>query len=510
MNAPSETLFAIFFLNGQEFGLEVQNVREAVRHHENIIRLPTSVDIVEGVINLRGAIIPIINLRTRLAMAPSAPSKDSHYAIIKYQGHYYGMLFDNISEVIRVPTADINHIEENVEDQTLCEIGLLLLDEGRRLIQLLDPNLLFASYHLPRIDNDQDEHRGRQLDMRQNITFTLAGQEFALDASEIQEIIRPPEIQRRVQLEAYIKGAANLRGDLVTIVDLREYMGLPARDADDDTRVIILRGDLPCGILVDSIREVIHFEADQLLPIPEFDRGRFHEVFSGVINLSEQRHVVQINPDHLFDEAAAEQIRGNINIHLDERKSKDAEAKALAKTFDNRVFITFNLGESFAIDIRCMREIINQPEQLLSIPGRRAFSAGVLNLRGQAIPIINLRAFYDLGPYPSIANAKVMILKLEDCVFGIMVDDIREIIKAEQVTMIPMSSMAASNTNPRWKNHVHEVFERKGDDALMAMVLDTERLMHAIALEDSEEHTTLVEFDTEPSQSEQELSWDEL
>ena len=482
VKTPSETLFAIFFLDGQEFGLEVENVREAVRYQDEIIKLPTSVDIVEGVINLRGAIIPVINLRTRLALPPSSPKGDSHFAIIKYQGYYYGMLFDNISEVIRVSTSDINRIDENGEDQTLCEIGILLLEEGRRLIQLLEPNLLFDRYQLPRIENDQDEQAGRKIDIRQNITFVLAGQEYALDASDIQEIIRIPEIQRRVEVEDYIRGAANLRGELVTIVDLRRYMGLPRKEPDSDARVIILRGDLPCGILVDGVREVIHFAADQLLPIPDFDRGRFHEVFSGVISLSDQRHVIQINPQNLFDEAAAEQIRGNINVHLDAREHTGADARARQETFDDRVFITFNLGQLFAVDIHCLREIINHPEHLLTLPGGRTFSAGVLNLRGEAIPIIDLRAFYALGPYPSIHDAKVMILKLEDCVFGIMVDDIREIIKAEQLTLVPMTSMVASSTEDRLKQHVREVFERKDGDSQMIMVLDTSKLMHAIRL----------------------------
>lgn len=522
LNAPSETLFAIFFLDGQEFGLEVENVREAVRHRGDIIKLPTSVDIVEGVINLRGAIIPIINLRTRLALPPSAPSADSHYAIIKYQGHYYGMLFDSISEVIRVTTSEINRIEDNTEDPVLCEIGMLLLEEGRRLVQLLDPTRLFGAYRLPRIDNDQDEHSRRTLDMRQDITFVLAEQEYGLDASDIQEIIRTPEIQRRVELEDYIKGAANLRGELVTIVDLRRYMGLPLKEPDSDARVIILRGDLPCGLLVDAVREVIHFEAKQILPIPDFDRGRFHAVFSGVIALSDQRHVIQINPQQLFDEAAAEQIRGNIKIHLDQRENHAADTRARGEDFDDRVFITFNLGQLFAIDIHCLREIINHPKHLLSLPGGKTFSAGVLNLRGQAIPIIDLRAFYALGPYPPEVDSKVMILSLADCVFGIMVDDIREIIKAEQLNLIPLTSMVAPSTNDHLKQHIHEVFERKDDDGQTIMVLDAKKLMNAILLANSnrqtETHakthaqapTALDQNHGAQSQPQPELSWDEF
>ena len=138
------------------------------------------------------------------------------------------------------------------------------------------------------------------------------------------------------------------------------------------------------------------------------------------------------------------------------------------------------LEETLAIDIRHLREIINQPDHLVALPGGRKFSAGVLNLRGEAIPVINLRAYYGMPPYPSMRNAKIMILKMDEQVFGVIVDDIREIIKAENVAIARISTLVASQTTNQMKGHVKEVFKQRGEESRTTMVLDAVKLMTGI------------------------------
>ncbi len=472
--------YQLFYLAGQEFGLEVRHVREAVRFKNDIIKLPTSVDIVEGVVNLRGAVIPLINLRTRLGLPAHVLTRDDHFAVIFYQGYCYGLLFDNISGVIRLNAAEINKVEAGDTDRHLCNSGILALDEGKRVIQVLDPEQLFKSYDLPKIENGIDEQRKRQMLIEQNISFTLDGQEYALDVGDIQEIIKVPHIERRVDLDDYIKGAINLRGELITVVDLRAYMGLPAGEVNADSRIIILCIDLPCGILVDAIREVIHYEIDKRIAVPAFDRGRFHDVFTQVIDLAPERQVILIDPHQLFSREAMSQITGNVNLHVQtEEAAKQYERKS-ERQEDDRTFITFLLEEVYAMDIRHMREIIEYPEHLVALPGSHAFSAGMLNLRGEAVPIIDLRQFYGMPPNTAAQHSRIMILQIGEQVFGVMVDNICEIVKAENMDRLNMSCLVGAQTMGEAHDHIKELLKRKGDDTQAVMVLDAVKLASSI------------------------------
>jgi len=90
-----------FVIENEEFGIDILNVQEIIRPVA-ITRVPNAPIFVEGVINLRGRIIPVIDLRKRFGLAPREQDKDTRIVVVELEGKLMGFIMDAVREVIRV------------------------------------------------------------------------------------------------------------------------------------------------------------------------------------------------------------------------------------------------------------------------------------------------------------------------------------------------------------------------------------------------------------------------
>lgn len=81
----------------------------------------------------------------------------------------------------------------------------------------------------------------------------------------------------------YIKGAINLRGEVVPVIDLRSKLGMESKEMDDNSRIIVIKvDDLVAGLIVDSSSEVLEIENHDIDTAPAIDDNRFIEYISGI------------------------------------------------------------------------------------------------------------------------------------------------------------------------------------------------------------------------------------
>ena len=120
-------------------------------------------------------------------------------------------------------------------------------------------------------------------------SFQLADALFGLDTMLVQEIIKVPEITKIYQAPEEIIGIINLRGKIVTIIDLAIKLDLPTEVETKNRRIIIVESqNEPFGLMVDHINDVIHIDGDELGPTPanvRITQGRF---ITGVFRNEEQ------------------------------------------------------------------------------------------------------------------------------------------------------------------------------------------------------------------------------
>jgi purine-binding chemotaxis protein CheW len=92
-----------FTLEKEEYAVDILSVQEINRITE-ITRVPNAPDYVEGVINLRGKVIPVINLRKKFGLINKDTDDSSRVIIMDIQGITYGLVVDSVSEVLRIPS----------------------------------------------------------------------------------------------------------------------------------------------------------------------------------------------------------------------------------------------------------------------------------------------------------------------------------------------------------------------------------------------------------------------
>lgn len=98
------------------------------------------------------------------------------------------------------------------------------------------------------------------------------------------------------------------------------------------------------------------------------------------------------------------------------------------RTLERRQFVIFSLGETdFAMDILKVNEII-KPEQITNVPQSAGFIRGIIDLRGEIIPLLDLKERLFLGKNQASDQGKVIIITLQDQLVGLLVDDVREVI----------------------------------------------------------------------------------
>ena len=95
-----------FAISDEDYGVDIQTVKEVIRHRE-ITRLPKAPAFVKGVINLRGDIIPIIDLRERFGMEQQEYTDMTRVIVVEVEGRSVGMVVDSVSHVIRIEEGQI-------------------------------------------------------------------------------------------------------------------------------------------------------------------------------------------------------------------------------------------------------------------------------------------------------------------------------------------------------------------------------------------------------------------
>lgn len=135
-----ETVQVIVFRLGEErYGVDISQVREIIRPSQ-ITRIPNAPDFVEGVINLRGQITTIVNLRKRFGMTPKPIDNDTRIIVVEYNNAVIGMMVDTVNEVKYLAQKDIEALPSIItsRDEAKFLKGVGKLPDG--LLILIDLN----------------------------------------------------------------------------------------------------------------------------------------------------------------------------------------------------------------------------------------------------------------------------------------------------------------------------------------------------------------------------------
>lgn len=132
-----------FRIGEEEFGVDILAVQEIIRLMQ-ITMVPRAPEFIEGVINLRGKVIPVINMRTRFNKAQVEPDSSTRIVVMELGQKIVGFLVDGVSEVLRIPESTVEDpppVVAGIGSEYIRGIGKL----DNRLLILLDLDHLLGS-----------------------------------------------------------------------------------------------------------------------------------------------------------------------------------------------------------------------------------------------------------------------------------------------------------------------------------------------------------------------------
>ena len=139
----SEEQVVVFDLGGESYGVEIGHVQEIIRPPA-ITVVPRAPEYVEGVINLRGRVIPVISLRTRFGLSCADSSRTARIVVLDIGGHTVGAAVDAVSEVLRIPASAVELPGATFAGEATTHLrGIAKLED--RLIILLDLTRILQS-----------------------------------------------------------------------------------------------------------------------------------------------------------------------------------------------------------------------------------------------------------------------------------------------------------------------------------------------------------------------------
>ena len=145
----------------------------------------------------------------------------------------------------------------------------------------------------------------------QYLTFTLAGETYAVEVNKVKEVLEYTEVTKVPRTQEFMRGVINLRGSVVPVVDLRLKFDMGHTDQTIDTSIVVMEvtvdGEtVTLGTLADSVQEVIGLNDSQIEPAPSIGTKVDNRFIHGIGKVDE-RFLIILDIDRIFrdDEVAA-------------------------------------------------------------------------------------------------------------------------------------------------------------------------------------------------------------
>jgi purine-binding chemotaxis protein CheW len=136
--SDDEEQFVVFRLMGEEYGVPIDSVQEIVRVPDELTRVPKTPDFIEGVINLRGSVLPVVDQRRRFGLPGIERTDHQRIMVFTIKGIRTGFIVDSVSEVMRIGARFIDGAPKLSSEQQRLIRRVANLEEQKRMILLLD------------------------------------------------------------------------------------------------------------------------------------------------------------------------------------------------------------------------------------------------------------------------------------------------------------------------------------------------------------------------------------
>lgn len=472
-------------LGEAEFGLDLGSVQEVVRY-PRITPVPFAPPFVAGITNLRGNLLPVIDARSRFGLPVKERTDADRVVVVNLNGVPTGLVVDAVREVMHLT------VDEQVEPPAAVQgmdrryvRSVVRRDEGKRLILVLDHEhildqpagdlaALAATTHAQAEAGSKAQVQDTTESDDQVVAFRLGDEEFGLPIAAVQEIIRVPDIVAVPHAPSQVLGVANLRGRVLSVVSLRRWFGMETTaGGGTDERCVVARlwGQL-AALKVDRVMGVLRLPTSAIEKTPELAgrQGGGRQGVNGVAKLDQGKRLVL-----LLDETDI--LNGSVTTPTGELDAALTSQEQPMDSTDERQLVSFNLGDAeFGISIQDVQEIVRL-SRITAVPQAPDYVEGVVNLRGEVLPVVDLRKRVGLPTKPVSDATRVVVVDLRGAKAGLIVDSVREVTRVAGRDLAPAPALVGGT-----EREVIEGVARLNRGERMILVLRPDKLLNRAEL----------------------------
>jgi len=505
-DAPGEDgrQLVVFALGEERLALPMSAVREIVRPLP-LVPVPRAPELLLGLANLRGRVLPVLDLRRLVGAAPREPDEATRVLVLEWRGSRLGLVVDAVHRVLEA-AADALETARGAAAALATGVLAGVVRDGAEVVQVLDLDALLdgrleavaaGAGEGPVLEAaegaetgaDGGGASGEDDGSEQLVAFRVGGQELALRIGEVREIVRLPERVEAVPgAGPHALGLMPLRGRTLPLVSLAALLGIEAAPPAAGARVLVTAlpvggRRLAVGLVVDAVREVLRVPEAAREAVPALlARGGGLGEIGELCRLEGGRRLVAVLEAGRLGalEALGEVAEANAEEADMDPESMHAETEGDAE--DEVQLVVFQLdGEEYGLPVEAVREITRVPERLSRVPRTPEWVEGLVNLRGSALPVLDMRARFGLPRAARSERQRILVLDLAGTRTGFVTDSVTEVLS------VPRALVEAA---PRLSEEQARLMGRVvnlAEGGRMIVVLDPE------ALVDEDEREALAE-----------------
>ena len=455
---PVETVvthrFLTFRIDADFYALPAEEVAEVLRV-PLVARVPQAPRSLLGIGNLRGTALAVASLRALLGYAETGEGTAAR-AIVLGGVTPVALAVDAVDELVSIPADQLEAADASAVVRPGERLkGVFRFHDNRDVAKVLDIQPLLAASFVARprparayaagTSTREPETEAVAATANKLITFDADGQEYAFPIAQVREIVPvPATITTVAGGDAVARGVMVYRGRLLPLFSLRALLGLAATPTHQGSEkvVVVMVGTLLVGLVIDRMRAIILADDAMIEPLPPALAARIggESRIKAICRAEGGRRLVSIlDPQTLF--------REEVMQRLDTQRGLDASPSDQTAGTKQEPFLVFRLGDDeYGLPIAVVDEVMQGTARITRLPKTPKFIEGVINLRGEVLPLIDQRRRFEMPALADGERRRIIVVRTARHRAGIIVDSVTEILRSSEDAIEPAPDLTGEPT----------------------------------------------------------------
>lgn len=434
-HGKTHLIFGSFRLGTEEYAIPIDGLSEVVDEPARLQSMPLSPEYLAGVFAHRGKIIPVIDLRVLLRMAPAEDSASGtrRLAILKRGSARIALLFDSLGEVLRIRPDQLTPFHYEDEARSIPVEAVIYNEQRETMVQVLDLPALFTVRNLPlhHAGNGSDGGEAKS-PLRQKrskyVVFTIGPTVLALPIDRIQHLARRENVKRALRRTDLSEATLEWNGNLVPLVRTSRLLKLEGSPEPPLVLICQIEHSL-IGFEFDELRSIASATRDEVVTVPILEDHRT-SVIAGSITEADGTCIMVLNADGMLTRPEVSELSTS-HHRLHQQGLSLAQREQGGKRLTEPV-LTFRIGKLYGLPLKEVCEIVPSLDTLTRMPDTPPAFLGMINLRGRGIPVVDPRVLFEIDAPAAEAPPKVLIFEVGTRRIGLRIDALCDIKKIDR------------------------------------------------------------------------------